>query len=54
MWVISLGLMKKKVLVVLLNLLGLHCWRPQEWILKVGLQSRKTINKSAQSMRSQE
>jgi hypothetical protein len=30
------------------------CWRPQEWILKVGLQSPKTINKSAQSMRSQE
>jgi hypothetical protein len=28
------------------------CWRPPEWILEVGLQSRKTI-KSAQSMRSQ-
>jgi hypothetical protein len=22
-----------------------HCWRLQEWILKVGLQSHKTINK---------
>jgi hypothetical protein len=30
------------------------CWRPQEWIPQVGLQSRKTINKSAQSMCSQE
>jgi hypothetical protein len=27
------------------------CWGPQEWILEVGLQSRKTINNSAQSMR---
>jgi hypothetical protein len=30
------------------------CWRPQEWILEVSLQSRNTINKSAQSMCSQE
>jgi hypothetical protein len=30
------------------------CWRPQERILKVSWQSRKTINKSAQNMPSQE
>jgi hypothetical protein len=23
-----------------------RCWRPREWILEVGIQSRKTINKS--------
>jgi hypothetical protein len=31
------------------------CWRLQEWIIEVGLQSRKPIDKSApQSMHSQE
>jgi hypothetical protein len=37
-----------------LEFINKYCWRPQEWILEVGLQSRKTINKSEQSMRSQE
>jgi hypothetical protein len=33
---------------------SIWCWGPQEWILKVGPQSRKNIKKSAQSMHSQE
>jgi hypothetical protein len=34
--------------------LGQSCWRPQEWILKVGLQSLKTIHRTGAHMSEQQ